>query len=862
MTKGVRLQLETKLLRLYENRQEYKMISRSQVRIVSTLLFIFAALSVAWLLNNNAKNHIGNSNIEANNSEASKQAYTNQLAFSSSPYLKQHAHNPVDWYPWDNEALGRAISRDRMIVLSIGYSTCYWCHVMERTVFSDEEVAEVMNRSFVSIKVDKEERPDIDNIYMVATNVLSGRGGWPNNILLTPDLKPFYAASYMPKDDWLAMLKAAEKDWQIPEKREEMTDGAARVASIVGNYFSGYGKKSDIKDTPEKLAQDTVMELASEFDRKHGGFGTNLKFPQEMKLLFLLDNYRLEKNDKTLHIVSHTVDNILSGGVYDHIGGGFHRYSIDRKWRQPHFEKMLYNQAYMLSVLAGLYELSKDKIYKEALIDTANYIESWMTDDSGAFYSAMDAETDAVEGAYYTWTEDQLQQAVSEDDLTTILASYSLEEFSQQQGEQLAGKILFLRQDEDIKPIRLSSEIKAKMLAAREERKAPRVDRKVITAWNGMMINGYIEAGRVLGEQKYTERAVKAANFILSNMVNEDGKLNRIYAGNRVYQSAFLEDYAWASRAFIMVYKATGDNIYIEKAKELIAVLDNSFKDKKEGGYFLSSVEDEMMVRVKENVDTDSTPSANAVMAHIFVDLYEITGDKTWADKADEVFSAFAEGISNNPDNYVHMVHAYMRKGNISEEKVASYEKEKVAKRNVSKVAAIEKKESPKNIEPVKEANKREVRAPSKEVQKEIAVETPPSIKVIERKSSDKVSINARVLADISVPREKTIFVTMNTDKGWHVNANPSTIDFLIPTTLYISTENDSKIRVKYPESRKMETPLGEVDIYKDHFEIKGVVNTKEELDVEDIGILLEFQACNKYTCLEPSHIALNAPNW
>jgi len=776
-------------------------------KIFSALFIILAIIFVSLGIMANIKHQIPPGTTPDTVAEKNAPRFTNRLASAASPYLKQHAHNPVDWYPWGPEALTKARQENKPIILSIGYSTCYWCHVMERTVFEKEDAAALMNQHFISIKVDNEERPDLDEIYMIATQLIHHQGGWPNNLLLTPDMKPFFAATYMPKESWMAMLESAAQHWQVPDNRQTVLQQADQMAAVLQNYFGAQQRSAKVILPVQKIVRDYTGFLNSTFDNRYGGFGTGMKFAQEIKLFFLLDKYRIDGDKKALHMVRYTVDNILAGGIHDHIGGGVHRYATDRKWRVPHFEKMLYNQAYMASILAGLYELTSDEAYSRALSHMSAFITRRMTDSGGAFYTALDAETDAVEGDYYVWTTEQLRTTLEDDDFYFMMSLYSREALPHFPGHEYPeGKVLFRTAKTEDR--QLLADIQNKLLKVRLTRKSPRLDDKIITAWNGMMVEGYATAGHILDNQDYIDRAAHAAGFIWDRLRDEQGTLYRIYADDKTYQRAFLEDYAWLAKGMVSLYRATWDKSWLDRTQELIKQTDRYFLDEKNGGYFFTDGKENLLTRIKQGDDTGVQPSANAVLAHVFIDLYDVTGEKNWLDKADMIFSAFAEKITANPLGFGHMVHALMRKDQLISEEVT--------------------------------------------IQNPLAPEQ--NLSALE--SRDKVTAQAEIIAEDSTPTQKTIIVTLEVEEDWHINAHPATLAFLIPTVLDIQTDVVSHVDISYPEPESLQLPLGEVDVYSGTVNIKGIVRAQDEIDPETIRILLQIQACKDDICLSPSQIA------
>lgn len=734
--------------------------------------------------------------------------HTNQLTNSFSPYLQQHAHNPVNWYPWGVEALEKARRENKPILISIGYSTCYWCHVLEREVFTQVDAAKIMNDNFINIKIDREVRPDIDEIYITATQLITGRGGWPNNVILTHDLKPFAAVTYLPKNRWMDMMLKISSAWenkypQISTQANQVTDSLRRTLS---------GKQPLLASLPVKtLAQKIYIARTRAYDNRNGGFGTGMKFPQETGMLFLLDHAQNAKTPQALEMVKNTVDHMLRGGIHDHIGGGFHRYATDSQWRIPHFEKMLYNQALMALALAQLYEETNADHYKHTLIRLLDYIARDMTDKGGAFYSAQDAETNAVEGAYYVWNDPELKETLEVDEYNTLMSIYTTQDPPHFSGHKHPdGDVLYLKNDlPDDMPPETMDRILAKLLSARQKREVPLRDEKILSAWNGMMIYALAESSRVLSNTTYLEHAEKAAQFILNNMKKEDGRLYRIYIDGKPHQNAFLEDYAWLARGLMALHRATENDAYKAEAEKLITTADLYFLDKKSGAYFMSDDSDALLIRLKTGHDSGSLPPGNPVMAHAFVDLYTATHDQIWKNKMTGIVSAFGQDIIDNPTMYSHMIHAMMRMEN-----------------------------------PTTTATK----PPRAAINDAI-----PAIQ-----SKDKISAQAHIIQNRSTNTHKAVTVTIKIEDGWHVNANPASLDFLIPTAVDIQSEQKSTVQVNYPKAHAMETPFGAINTFKDTIAINATIISDKTIDVSKMRALIQVQACQKDTCYPPSQITLD----
>src|SRR3989338_5720480 len=587
----------------------------------------------------------------------------NHLIESISPYLLQHAHNPVNWYPWGVEVRIKARKENKPILLSIGYSTCYWCHVMEREVFEDQEIAKLMNDSIISIKIDREERPDIDEIYMTATQLITGSGGWPNNVFVTPDLKPFCAGTYFSAYNFTSLIKQIDKAWK--EKQSEIEKQSDQLANAIINVKRQ--EANNYKLPSQQSIKSLFEHFANYYDEKRCGFFQAPKFPHEDALLFLLSFSELKKNEKALKMAKNTLHKMSEGGIHDQIGGGFHRYSTDANWHIPHFEKMLYNQALLGLAYIKLYQISKSEIDKKIAEGIYDYVLQVMTDEQGGFYSALDAETDEVEGAYYVWTKDELEIALDKRKLSWFNSHYGLVDIPNIWGHKNSdGKIPYLKKPLPKNDLKRNQEVMNDLLKIRSKRKLPHLDNKIITAWNGLMIDSFAKAGIILNRQQYIKTAKKAADFILTNLQKEDGSFYRTWRNGETSADAFFEDYSFLIQGFVATYQASNEIKYLEAAKKLIIKSRELFLDQKNGGYFFTDGSEKLLVRMKNEQDS-AIPSGNAVMTHALLDLYAISGDEVFKNYAKEIFEAFAASMIQNPRSYTHMIHAFARYNDESE---------------------------------------------------------------------------------------------------------------------------------------------------------------------------------------------------
>ncbi|MEW6356491.1 MAG: thioredoxin domain-containing protein [Planctomycetota bacterium] len=590
--------------------------------------------------------------------------HANRLIDSTSPYLLQHAHNPVDWYPWGDEALGRAREEDKPIFLSIGYSACHWCHVMERESFENEEIAQVMNEHFICIKVDREERPDLDEIYMNAVQLMTGSGGWPLNVFLTPDLKPFYGGTYWPPEDrygrtgFKRVLDAVAETYR--ERRGEVEQSADRLRQAL----SGLGKTAPSEGAlTDKPIQQAVRELAERFDAAWGGFGSAPKFPQAPVISLLLRHYRRTGDEEALRMATVTLDRMALGGMYDHLGGGFHRYSTDREWLTPHFEKMLYDNAQLAAVYLEAYQVTGNRLYRRTAKETLDFVLRDMTDDAGGFHSTRDADSEGEEGKYYVWDREEILDVLGEGDGALFCEYYSvteggnfegrnilhvrtpIEEFAKKRGE---GEVaLQLRLDR----------MRRKLLSVRGLRVPPGKDDKILSDWNGLMISALARGYQVLGDETYRAAAEGAAGFILTKMKSGD-RLLHAYRKGRGHIDGNLDDYAFMTAALLDLYEATFDIRWVKEALDLADAMARRFWDAPNGGYFFTAEgRADLIVRTKSAYD-GATPAGNAVAALALLRLARLTDKADFAEKAEKTLLAFRAQMGRLPAGHASLLAA------------------------------------------------------------------------------------------------------------------------------------------------------------------------------------------------------------
>lgn len=580
----------------------------------------------------------------------------NRLIHEKSPYLLQHAHNPVDWYPWGAEAFARAASEDKPIFLSIGYSTCHWCHVMERESFEDEEVARLLNKYFICIKVDREERPDIDSIYMSVCQSLTGQGGWPLTVFLTPDKHPFFAGTYFPKDDsrgmmgLMSLLQTVHYAWQ--NKRDTLLESAREILA-----FHKTEKGTSDGEINKDVIYDAFAHLKYNFDSSYGGFGRAPKFPTPHNLLFLLRYWFSNEEPYALEIVEKTLTSMKNGGIYDHIGYGFSRYSTDKKWLVPHFEKMLYDNALLALTYAEAFSATGKAEYSETASEIMEYVLRDMTSDEGGFYSAEDADSEGEEGKFYVWSVDEVREVLGES-AEEYCKLYNITDTGNFEGMNIPNLI-----ETGTLPNQKKGFIEGcrqKLFEHRKKRIHPYKDDKILTSWNGLMMAAMAYCGRVLNQPKYVTAAQKCAEFIFKKLIRHDGRLLARYRDGEAAFNAYLEDYAFLVWGLLELYEATYDATFLENALKLNADMLKLFGDQNTPGLFLYGLDsEELITRPKESYD-GAIPSGNSAAVMNLVRIARLTGKHELEDKAKEILDYFSDQIEAAPTGHSYMLCAYL----------------------------------------------------------------------------------------------------------------------------------------------------------------------------------------------------------
>ncbi len=589
--------------------------------------------------------------------------YTNRLFLESSPYLLQHAHNPVNWYPWGEEAFAQAKRLNRPIFLSVGYSTCHWCHVMEEESFEDLEIAEYINKHFIAIKVDREERPDIDGIYMDALHAMGKSGGWPMNMWLTPDKHPFFGGTYFPARDGdrgagyglLSILKHVHNTYQT--QTEQVMEVGKSYSDSLNDALSAPSDNNIVSDNIMLLAAQYYKENADTF---YGGIGNAPKFPSSTPFQFLLRYYKNTADEAILNIVKTTLNNMAAGGIYDQIGGGFHRYSIDTEWLVPHFEKMLYDNALLSIDYLEAYQLTGNEQYKNIATQILQYIKRDMSSPEGGFYSATDADSltpegEREEGYYFTWKPEEVEQAIGKEKSQIINAYYDISEDGNFKGRNIANtpesiaefsSAKKIKQPDLIKLIKQSKESLYKY--RNQHRPLPLRDEKIITAWNGLMISAYAKAGFILNNSSYTDQAIKSANFIF-NKLFINGRLLRSYKDNTARHNAYLSDYAFLIAGLLDLYQVTFDIQWLNKAIKLDGILHRHYERKSSGGYYMTSDDHEKLLSRKIPNYDSAEPSGNSIQLMNLFRLAQITGKANYTNRAEKTLKYFSPQLEQSP---------------------------------------------------------------------------------------------------------------------------------------------------------------------------------------------------------------------
>ncbi len=744
-----------------------------------------------------------------------------------------HAHNPVDWYPWGPEAFAKAKKEGKLIFLSIGYSSCYWCHVMERESFDNPEVAKLMNKWFVSIKVDREARPDIDNIYMTAVQVMGRNGGWPLSMFLTADGKPIIGGTYWPREDktvegrriagFKTILKLVHEAAQ--EKPKAIQEQADQVAKATKQALAAPAGPNNLIELDRQLVADTLDYLKERFDPDYGGFGSPArnfrgpKFPTPCRLELILHEGKRTKDKKLLEMVYLTLNKMALGGIYDQLGGGFHRYSTERTWTVPHFEKMLYDNAQLVELYAKAYRINKNPLYRRIIRETLAYIQREMMSPEGAIYSSQDAETDEEEGRFYVWTAEELENALDEMELRLVRKVYGVDGNPNFENKYyiftLPQPLAEIAEKLNVPEKRFRGRlgrVKQKLFKIRSQRERPFLNKISLTGWSGLMIAGFARAGYALEEPHYVETAKKAADFVLKKQKKKDGRLFRTYGakpGGRPEASvdAFLEDYACLVHGLLTLHEITKEKRWLQEAKDLTNTMIEHHGDKEDGGfYFTAHDQEKLFARSKDQYD-GAVPSGNSLALLNLVKLAKATGEKSYRREAEKGFRAFAPTMKLQGSRVTTMMAAVS---------LFLDEKSKDKKEGHLKIPDLGKK-------------------PKK------------------RKHPVKISVTG---GKISKDGIQEIKVTIQSDKGWHVYANPVGNPDLAAaeTKVTITGKGKAKVlKVNYPKGKLVfDDVVGNYNTYEGKVNITASV----QRDRQPLTVTVFYQACSKNTCLLPKKVS------
>ncbi len=774
--------------------------------------------------------------------DAGSWKYTNRLAYEASPYLLQHAHNPVDWYPWGLEAFKAARTQGKPLFVSIGYATCYWCHVMERQSFENPDIAALMNELFINVKVDREQRPDVDDLYMTATQLVSGASGWPMSVFLTPPgaasendpgLKPFYAGTYFPptpahgRPGFADVVSQLAQAWR--QQRSRVIEQAQRIAAAVREHAtSSLTGQTSVIPSWEMVAAAS-RQLVRSYDRTHGGFGGAPKFPQPSQLLFLTRFVEVQRDDDVMQTVAHTLTRMACGGMYDQVSGGFHRYSVDEAWLVPHFEKMLYDNAQLIPAYlhaARLMPAHPDAdFWRRVARETADWVLGRMTDDTGAFWSAMDAEVNAREGGSYIWTVDQVRAAIDEPRLAELaLAMYGLDRGPNFRDPHHptaeAANVLYLpdaiaalaerhsRTESEL--VAQREQINRRLLIARDQRDQPITDDKVLTEWNGMMIAALADAGRELDEPRYRVAARAAADAVLAHMSREDGGLHRTMRDGRAEIPAFLNDYAQLAHGLLALHHALADphtaGPYLDHARRLMAYAERHFlvaADTLTGGYYDTLADQtDLFVRGRGFHD-GAIPSGNSQMVHNWITLYEITGDRVYLDKAARDLRSFGSALRQHGASMIHMQHALLR-------------------------ALMDEPSLFERVNPPADTH----------IDQVLTAAVTPTV----------IACDAGAV---------TLRIELSMAPGHHING-PTTRPDLVPTTLSVAGHPDSMLEVAWPPPvlRRYLFADQPLPVYEGTVTLSAVL-TSTTARPRTLHLLLGCQPCTGHACLAPRKLEI-----
>lgn len=726
--------------------------------------------------------------------------YVNRLIVEDSPYLLQHAHNPVNWYSWGEDAFAASAASNKPIFLSIGYATCHWCHVMEREVFENLEVAQYMNDNYIAVKVDREQHPDVDETFMTSVQMMTGGGGWPLSAWLTPEAKPFYGGTYFPKDSFMDLSQRVAGAWD--ESENVLREEAEKVAVALREINKLSATSEAVGD--KQVSEATAMLLAG-YDDLLGGFGSGPKFPRESSLLFLLERARATNNAKLLEAAHFSLTRIAAGGIHDQIAGGFHRYAVDADWQVPHFEKMLYNQAYLTRAYLLSHELTGDWEHARIAARTLDYVLREMTSPDGTFYSATDADSEGVEGKFFVWTPAEIDSVLNKDDAEFAKRAWRVTPEGNFEGKNILhhdDNLVQLSRELDIPATELTQRldrVSTQLLASRQKRIPPLRDDKIITGWNGMVITALAKAADILDRPDYLGAAETAARVILDSQLDDDGRLFRINYQGRRSVDANQADYAFFAESLVALYDSTANIDWLNQAESLVLTMNELFLDEQDGGYFMGATTVKganLPVRPKSLYD-NAIPAGTSVAVRVLSQLFRRTGNDDYLTTAESVVSSMAGAIERGASNFAYLL--------IGVDEL--YNGENGSRQTTAR---------------------------------------------------GKVTVSA-LIADKD---SETIDVVLDIADGWHVNAHKPIQDYLIGTAVK-SSDGELLTSVKYPDPlhRKLGFDRNELALYEGQVTLR--MNLDEARQTSDgdfawVNFNVDLQACNDTTCLAPETVTVD----
>ena len=740
--------------------------------------------------------------------EDGQPSYTNRLILQDSPYLLQHAHNPVDWYPWGPEAFAKAKRENKPVFLSIGYSTCHWCHVMERESFENEAVAEYLNRHFVAIKVDRERRPDIDKIYMTAVQIISGRGGWPMSSFLSVEGKTFFGGTYFPRDRFMKLLQRVVSVWN--DDHPGILADADRISSQVQRYIDRARTAGELASAAPAMA---VAQLLQRHDEARGGFSPAPKFPNEQNYLFLIDHARRNADQALTRLIRFDLNTMAQGGIYDQVGGGFHRYSPDNDWLVPHFEKMLYNQAQLSRVYLQAASLTGEAAFNRVAGQTLDYVLRDMQAPGGGFYSATDADSEGREGRFFLWTRAQIRAVLSKPDADLAIGLFDVSEAGNFEGSNILHLPAPLsghhRPGQSYSEFLQSVDrIRLELYSAREQRVHPGRDDKIVTAWNAMMIMALAEAARLPSGDAYAAAALKAGHFLWNNNRDHDGQLWRASLNGRSSVAAVQEDYAWLADAFISLYDLGRDRLWLDRARDLLERMQLLFWDVKHGGYFMSELNSDTILAMgrPKDINGGAVPAGNAVALHALARLARRPPEKSGLKngvflelnaRSNALLAAFAITVNASPSAFPDLLLAagVLQDGQSGPLQYAAH---------------------------------------------------------------GGVTVEGRV-------RNNQLTVNITIQPGWHINAHQPLSDNLIPTVLRLSEQNKawqlSAVSYPRPIRKKLGFQSEDLALYEGDISLGAELNAGTPMQADSLlRLSLRLQACDDEICLPPERLQLQIP--